>query len=977
MIIQCKKYRFLAFVAAALFSLASPKALAQSGPPAGQQPSEEAALNALADGAVKALQSGDYATAAAKFEELSPKIPPEAPQLEEIFFMLGAAYFNMEKYDKAVENFKKYQEKFPKGNHAQDVAFNLAQALHFNKDFAGAVENYAKLESDPKFRDRALFYSAFSLKEAGRLDEAIKNLDTLITPEVRDAQGVKAAMFLMSLYGEKNEDEKRKAVFNRLLGKSDLIDDLGKLNAMAIEMGDDHLQSGRPLEALAVYQLVRSRDEVIKFQADRITKLQKRLDRTKSAMAGGSANASSQISLIQTLKDDIAEAQRLAEESKKLPDLAASVNLRIGRAYYDLGQKWASIVAYKDVLDRYPDAPESESAMFGLILNYAELNQPAKSRKLGDQFLQKYPQSANADTVIYLLGATALQTGDLEFVESHFGRNLKERPASTFREEIIFLLSNTKFGLGKYDEALVGYEDYKKEFPQGTHVQEVDYRAAVGLVFSGKYEASIPALEKYIQLYPKGEYVPDAKYRLALCYYAANQYDDVIKRCKDWETEFKSDIQLGEVLALQGDSELAKDDIDAAIASHIRSWKIASTDEVINHSLFEAQKSLQKKGDWAGMSAMFEEFVNSRPEHPIVPMAMYWIGKAKARDGKVDEAKKFIAETAKKYIDDRKREAVEQLLQQLAQLCAKKKKPVPVALAPEPSPATSSDSGDPAVAKSTPVPTPTPTPEPQPDPNIEIDALLGAAVTKSQTAKARALFLKSEVALLQKKTAAHDKFLAEIAEDFKPDDLSPMLLALTGDLMLEKGDSAKANVLFQKLKTDFPKSDVIDFAYNGIGQIALAKGENEAALKTFTDAIEVIGATRKLKEVTLGQAQSLLALGKLVEAKKVFEQVASVREWRGDATAMAVYYLGEVEFKLGKFPEANAYFQRVFVGYQKYLPWVAKSYLKSGDCFEKLGKKEDAIRTYQEMLRNEKIAAFPETAMGRKRLTELKGVTPQ
>ena len=134
MIIQSKKYRFLAFVAAALFSLASPKALAQSGPPAGQQPSEEAALNALADGAVKALQSGDYATAAAKFEELSPKIPPEAPQLEEIFFMLGAAYFNLEQYDKAVENFKKYQEKFPKGNHAQDVAFNLAQALHFNND---------------------------------------------------------------------------------------------------------------------------------------------------------------------------------------------------------------------------------------------------------------------------------------------------------------------------------------------------------------------------------------------------------------------------------------------------------------------------------------------------------------------------------------------------------------------------------------------------------------------------------------------------------------------------------------------------------------------------------------------------------------------------------------------------------------------------------------------------------------------------
>jgi TolA-binding protein len=61
------------------------------------------------------------------------------------------------------------------------------------------------------------------------------------------------------------------------------------------------------------------------------------------------------------------------------------------------------------------------------------------------------------------------------------------------------------------------------------------------------------------------------------------------------------------------------------------------------------------------------------------------------------------------------------------------------------------------------------------------------------------------------------------------------------------------------------------------------------------------------------------------------------------------------------------------VGYQKFLPWVAKAYLKSGECFEKLGKKEEAVRTYQEMLRNEKLAPFEETSAARKRLQELGG----
>ncbi len=935
---------------------AAPDAMAQAATVANEAPPGEAELNALSSAAMAAFQSGDYAGAAAKFEEIRAKIPPDAPQAEQLILMIGSAYFNAGQYEKAAQAFRAHQEKYPQSKQANEVTFSLAQASHELKDYAGASAQYEKLAGVPQFRDRALFYGAYSLKESGRLDDAIKNLETLTSPDVRDAQGVKAAMLLMALYGEKKEDEKRKEMFNRLLQKSDLIEDLGRLNTMSIEMGDDHLQSERPAEALAVYQLVRSRDEIISFQASRVAKLEKQLERLNAAMRVNSYEAASNMGRAQALKESIAEAKRLAEESKNITDFTPSVNLRIGRAFYDTGRKWESIVAYKDILDRYPEAPELEAAMFGMLVDYSELNQIATARKIGTEYLQKFPQGANADTAAYLLGATALQANDPESAETFFGRMLEERPGSTFKEEMLFLLGNSRFALGKFDEALKDYEKYKAEFPQGRHAEEVDYRIAVALVFSGKYEAAIPVLEKYFQTYPNGEFVPDAKYRLAICYYAASQYDDVIQRCRDWEKQFGNNTQLGEVLALQGDAEGAKGDIDASLESHIRSWKIATTDEVIQHSLFEAQKSLQKKGDWARMSAMFQEFVSGRPSHPIVPMAVFWIAKAKAREGKVDEAKQFIADTVKKHIDDPKREAVEQLLQQLAQLCAKKKRPAPSA---PPAP------GTPAEA--------TATPEPPADPNVEIDALIGNAGEKSQTARARVIYLKAEVAMLRKKKDEHDELLGKISRTVEPKDLSPMLLALVGDMNLEKGAMENAAKFYQKLMTDYSKSDLVEFAYNGLGQIALAKGETDKALKLFTQAIEQIGASRKLRDVTVGQAKSLLALGRLDESKKVFEQVASIREWRGEATALAVYSLGDIEFRRGKIPEANAYFQRVFVGYQKFLPWVAKAYLKSGECFEKLGKKEEAVRTYQEMLRNEKLAPFEETSAARKRLQELGG----
>jgi TolA-binding protein len=126
-----------------------------------------------------------------------------------------------------------------------------------------------------------------------------------------------------------------------------------------------------------------------------------------------------------------------------------------------------------------------------------------------------------------------------------------------------------------------------------------------------------------------------------------------------------------------------------------------------------------------------------------------------------------------------------------------------------------------------------------------------------------------------------------------------------------------------------------------------------------------------MKELSLGKAKTLLALEKFDEAKKVFEQVASVREWRGEATAFSVYSLGEIEAKRQHWAEANAYFQRVYVGYQKFLPWVARAYMRSGECFEKLNKQQEAANTYRELLRNEKLASFAEAAEARKKLEAL------
>jgi len=481
-------------------------------------------------------------------------------------------------------------------------------------------------------------------------------------------------------------------------------------------------------------------------------------------------------------------------------------------------------------------------------------------------------------------------------------------------------------------------------------VEEAGYRIALSQLLNGSYQEAMEMFGEYIQKYPGGSFAPDARYRLSVCYYAAQQYEKVRELCEAWEKDYPGNPQLAEVLALEADVYSAIDENEKAIELYLRSYKAAQTDEVLNYSLFEATKKLQKLGQWEQISSVFEEFVKNNPNHPTASSAMFWIGKAKARTGKPEEAKKFYAETIKKYIDNPSREAVDQILTQLAMLCMKKTAPVAEGTAPD------------AVQ----------------DPGAELDALLGSVSSdQTPTAKARILFAKAELARLRKQTQEQQKDLQQIADKFKAEDMSPAILGQVGDFLLAKGNLDKASEYYTQLKDDYPKSDFIDYAYNGLGEIAYQKKDYKTALQYFTDATEKIAAAAKLRDVTVGKAKTLLALGQpaqLEEARKLFEQVASVREWRGEATAFSLYSLGEIQMKQKKWAEANAYFQRVFVGYQKFQTWMARSYLMSGECFEKLGKTQEAINTYNELLRNPKLLELPEAETARKRLKEIGGV---
>jgi TolA-binding protein len=919
------------------------------------------------------FQAGDYAEAAADLDALLTKAE-FSPQLEPAFFTLGSAYFNAADYKKAIGAFKNYQAKFPRGPHAGDAAYGLAQSNLLSGNYAEASAQFGALEKDARYRDQALFFAATTSKEAGKIDQAIGTLEKLVGAELKTPVAMRGATLLAQLYAKQGNADKTVGIIKKIRERIGLVENLVELNALTVQLGDQLYEKQLYDDALECYRAAFPREQIIRMQNDRLTRMQQRVEENLAAARRDPSRVGQLATVINQLRIDVARTRKLLEDFQKLPSITPPIYMRMARSFYETGRKWESIVVYQELLDRFPQIPERESVLFGLIVSLAEANQAKKALAICEQYLREFKTGPNTETVGYMLGAIALQANDAPAAEAHFAQLLETQPQSNLRDQIRYLLGNAKFMQGKYDEAIAEYKKYLSEFPRGQSIEDVNYRLALTALFSGKYQAAMDGLHTYLKKYRKGQYVSDAKYRLAVCKYAASLYEEVIADCKAWETEFPGNQQLGEVLALRADSYAAGDRPSDAIENYIRSYKTATTDEVMNYSLFAASKLLQKRGEWDKVSELFQGFIENKPDSPTFLSALYWVGKAKAHEGKLDEAKKITADAINKYITDPRREKVELLLTQLAQLCVKKSR----AESTDENAKSTSD----ASAAST-------------DPGAELDALLGSVeqepealpspqssptgrggrvapgegeTNRNATARARIFFAKAELARLQRQTAEQERNIARLAEDFKPEDLSPLLLGRAGDYLLSKQKTDQATRFYQRLMDEFPKSEHLDFAYNGLGETALQKNNLFEALHYFSDGSEKLTAPLKMKELTIGKAKTLLAMEKLDEAKKAFEQVASVREWRGESTAFSVYSLGEIEARRGRWAEANAYFQRVYVGYQKFLPWVAKAYIRSAESLEKLGKPQEAANTYRELLRNEKLADFSEATEARKRL---------
>jgi TolA-binding protein len=936
-----QKFRVLAIAA----TLGSSAAWAQQPPTPAATPVVDATggaatpsvpLEDVYRNAMQAFGKGDYAAAAAGFASVVSQAAPEA-NLEPVYYMLSASYLRTDSFAQAKDVLKTYLEKYPTSKNRLEAVSSLGYAAYRSGDYTGAVEAFKQLEQIPKFKDRALLGEAQAYLDGGRSDDAVNTLRLLVGTGINTPLQADGALLLVKSYVASGANDKAIATLQQLRANADKITNILRLNNTAFKLGDSLLDQKKSDLAVQAYQVVLPKKRVIELQQARLKEMNNAVAANQDAMRADPSRAPEFMNLNMMLNENIKQAQAMLAQFQATPDFSPSYILRLARAYSLNHQPWEALSIYGEFLRRYPDDPSREEALFGIIVESAGVNRTEETRKYAEIYLKEFPNHPNADAVGYLLGSTALLADDPQAAETYFGRMLIEQPDSKYREQLRFMLGNARFSLGKYNLAATDYQRYLADFPGGQFAEEAFYRIALCALFDDNNDRAEALLNDYLKKYPSGPFVSDAKYRIAVCKFSQTDYPAVIKACDEWIKTYGGDDLLAEVLALKADALAEEDKNPEAIQLYLRAYQLAKNEGVVSYVAFQVKKLLQKKGDWEQIEKLFENFVEKHPNNPGLLAAVITAAQAKSRLGRIEAARTFVADATLLTIADQNRENVEELLTELAKLCLKK------------------DSSTLGM-----------------DPQAHMDGLLAdAAHSSSPVARARLLYGKSEMARLRRDTAASQDAMRQMVGKFKPDQLSPGLLALGGDFQLQQGNLDQAESFYKRLAAKYPKSLYREYAEVGLGDIELARKNYSKALPHFQTAIDRTAAVAKLKDATLGKAQALLGLGRLDEAQGLFEAVASNRAWRGDATACSIYSLGDIQQREGNLKDAISIYQKVCLAYAKYPNWVAKAYAAQAACYERLGNISQARAVYEEFVNNEKLSSFQEYGNARKRLEEL------
>lgn len=646
---------------------------------------------------------------------------------------------------------------------------------------------------------------------------------------------------------------------------------------------------------------------------------------------------------------------------------------------------------FRTVVFEWPNSTLAPHAQFELALLLYEMRQWEAAYEAFDLLIRTYPDSGLLGDALRMRGYTAIALGRFDEAQASFDRAVALQAASPqLRTEIafqkawlqyrqqnyaaaseaflalyhqdpkgskaadaLFWAAESFYQLGRLDRAETLFRDYLRQFPNGALVEAAYY--ALGWIHfrQQRYEEAIQAFQQFLRAYRRTtEAIPyqlDAMLRLADSYYALKHYPEAIRYYRQAASEGESDYalyQIGQAYYNAGNFSEALRTFRQLLDEHPESHWQEEARYQIGYIYF-----LNQEYDQA--IAAYQRLLETAPNDPLAAKAQYGIGDALFNAGRLEAAVNAYKRVLERYPQ--------------SPFVSDAATSIHFALI-----AAGNEARAQALIDS--FATAYPNTRIADELRFRRAEALYRSGRAEEARRALEAFVRGNhapnlmgealyvLATLYKEQELYneaERTLQQLLATYAEHPRVPEALLLLGTVQLQQERYEAARQSFQRLTLlGSERSDLMAHAFYGQIVALLEMGRLTEARQVFEQAHTRFPNETQPAILLLGQARLAEAEGRLDEAGRLYRTV--VDRSQDEAGAEALYRLGVLLLQRGDPRRAIEELSRLTILFPGYSEWIARSYLAQARAFRALGQQGEAARLYDLV-----IAEFPNSSFAR------------
>ncbi|MDQ8195374.1 tetratricopeptide repeat protein [Coraliomargarita sp. SDUM461004] len=893
-------------------------------------------LQEQVDAAVAAFSEGDYAEAYWAFEAIELDFGQEPEFLNTNFqstVLPVRAYAALiaDRPSEALVYFNELlREHNPRSGVRAFAIYNYAIALSQTDALAAAAAAFRSFQENfPSSKEAALaqLQEADLLYEIGNIVQANQLLDAFFLSEAPATLRMQARLRALQIASQSKDSTRTRSLLFETDWNVAAMPDIAVLSFAALDAGDILLADGLPLEAIRAYRLTLPRDVLIEKQSQRLASTRQALHQQATFASSIWKNHATQL---------IARLERQLERLKNMDDYSPGLYLRSGQAYLLAGRFREAAILFRSIAldDTYTNEIRAE-AHYRWILTLNEAEKWSKARSTAEKFLSLHPKHPLANNALFLIARAYQGEGKfydaidvLDSLITHFPQD-KQAPRWYFTRGYNYS------ALEQQVTARENFESALANYPKSELATQLALWAALTYFFERDYDASLQRLVELQQNSQQHPLYPEINYRIANLYYAQRDYENALATIEFVITNFPEHARYGEALALKGDIYMGLGELVTAAAA----FRQVPPDEprIYDYAVFQASKIYRALERYDLMRTHLQAYVD-RPdanERPRISEALYWMGWSLQQEERAAEAYPLYQTALERFGNDPKARAVNSILSAYADLFKRTQ-------------------GKAEVSFETWL-------QETSEQSLEDHQLTWFARLKQFSAQRQRRMIDDATA---------DATLLSIHRLVPIPQQDPDTLAQVGIVLADRGYDS-ADDYFEQILNEYPKRFERAAAFYGKAQLASKQQRLDEARRWLIRFLEETPTHPLAAEARLLAAEVLTRQGAYSAARAALNEILQIKEMRGRPHARALAGLARIEIEEDNPRRAIPYWQRIYTLYRAYPELMIVAYWESAQLFEAIDDPIAARNTVAELLRDDRLRAFPQYAQAEEKLPQL------